>query len=303
MGGWSKDGSFYKDNNELRRADNKWLQQEQQNKLLEEQNNLKRKEIEEQNWLMKQSIENQNKIEEQRRFNEVLRRIELEEQTKIQREEQYRNSLNDEDKELYSNQRELLIEVNSLRTSAVETIYNMENELEELQFDLYTRLNKVNSIGFNKYAIKFIILFLLGIVSMYMLINFLADTEMLWIIGMFAVMVIVVSPFIEYSIKNRKYSKEVSMIRKDIKKFVNKIINMTKIEVPEEVAYIHQIGIRNVDKYVHKVTAFQEELYVKISEINNMKKDITNRINQIEDELNEIYKKPKRKEDSTVKDK
>lgn len=52
MPGWSKDGSFYKDNNELRRADNKWLQQEEQNKLIKEQmeqlkraNDLKQKEI------------------------------------------------------------------------------------------------------------------------------------------------------------------------------------------------------------------------------------------------------------------
>ena len=37
---WGKDGSFYKDLNEMYRADNKWLQQQKQNELLKEQNRL-----------------------------------------------------------------------------------------------------------------------------------------------------------------------------------------------------------------------------------------------------------------------
>ena len=45
MPGWGKDGSFYKDDNELRKANNKWLQQEKQRQELEKQNKLKEEEI------------------------------------------------------------------------------------------------------------------------------------------------------------------------------------------------------------------------------------------------------------------
>ena len=80
---YGKDGTFYKDWKEMKRADEKWLQQDKQNKLIQEQNKMKAKELamrekenkllQEQNKLMKQQEEEQRRqYEEQKRHNQEI---------------------------------------------------------------------------------------------------------------------------------------------------------------------------------------------------------------------------------------
>ena len=82
---YGKDGTFYKDWNDMKRADEKWLQQDKQNRLIENQNKIKEKELimrekenkllQEQNILLKRQEEQQRlQNEELKRHNEEIQR-------------------------------------------------------------------------------------------------------------------------------------------------------------------------------------------------------------------------------------
>ena len=104
---YGKDGTFYNDWKEMRRADEAWYQRDKNNKLLQEQNKMKKKEIEimekeqkeknrllqEQNNLMKK----QN--EEQKRQNEELEK-QSKELERHNKEIEKKNSLNTVDEEI-----------------------------------------------------------------------------------------------------------------------------------------------------------------------------------------------------------
>lgn len=101
MAGWGKDGSFYKDDNELRRADNKWLQQQEQNRLIDEQNRLIKKEMEEQNNLIMAERNKRERERERAEWEKFERTVEKE-------REQIRNQKKKEIYEDYYNLKETI---------------------------------------------------------------------------------------------------------------------------------------------------------------------------------------------------
>ena len=89
---YGKDGTYYSDYFEMKRADEAWLQRDKQNKLLKEQNKMKEKEnelLQKQNELLKQQ-EEQHRLqnEEQQRHNK-----EMEKQEQVY--DQHKNEMSD----------------------------------------------------------------------------------------------------------------------------------------------------------------------------------------------------------------
>ena len=293
MPGWGKDGSFYKDNNELRRADNKWLQQEEQRKALEKQNKFMQEQnqaVEYQNRLVQEQINQQRKIDEENKILEIRRQLELEKQTLIEKERFFIETLDDNQKSLYSEYKEILDKENRILEKAID-IQNecIDNESNTI-LDLQQKLQKVCHIGFWKLILKFLILgVLIALIIYWGIFSYTKIGETIFIISLLSYSIYGIVDSIIYN----KRHHNANNLYKDINNLSEKYDTFNKIEEIEEIEYIHQIGFEGIGDYVNEANQYCKKILEIEEQISKEIERINNEIDKQEDILNSIYKKRK----------
>ena len=284
MPGWGKDGSFYKDDNELRRANNKWLQQEEQRKVLQEQNQA----VEYQNRLVQEQINQQRKIDEGNKILEIRRQLELEKQTLIEKERFFIETLDDNQKSLYSEYKEILDKENRILEKAIDIQNECIDDRSNTILTLQKKLKKLGNIGSWKTTFNILIIGLLGFIFMFVLITFNVSA----LICVFPFILSILYAFI-CVIKFLRKHRDANNLYKDINDLWKKYDTLDAVEEIEEIEYIHQIGFEGIGDYVNEANQYCKKILEIEEQISKEIERINNEIDKQEDILNSIYKKRK----------
>lgn len=155
---YGKDGTYYSDYFEMKRADEAWLQRDKQNKLLKEQNKMKEKEnelLQKQNELLKQQEEHQRlQNEEQQRHNK-----EMEKQEQVY--DQNKNEMSDISNNNHTENSELKIQQFNMNQENISQYIDrgmmyLENEEYEKANNFFDMVLDINSHNAEAHLGKFL---------------------------------------------------------------------------------------------------------------------------------------------------
>lgn len=147
MGVRGKDGANYENVDELMKANARWEQQERQNKLLEEQNRLRKQEIQQSEMQRQKEFEKQLELEQDKIYEESRKTDAIEAQTRAIEEQNRIALMTEEEKAIYKVQKEkesYILQLNNKVEGCISTIKRFMSLINTADQEYLNRISTAN---------------------------------------------------------------------------------------------------------------------------------------------------------------